>query len=728
VNKSSILSDFIPGVLAGTINAIVCIVSAMALAALIFTGPLADYLSQGIGILLMGTVIFAILSAITSTYPLIFNAPQDIPIAILALMAATIVSGPNNNLTGEQAYQFIFVAIGLTSLIVGIFFYILGKFKLGELVRYIPFPVVGGFLAGTGWLIVKFAFTMMTDLDLNIPNMLIIFNNDVFILWFPGFVFAVFLLIANRYFNHYLLTPGILFGSIILFYIIMFAQGFNYTILEKNGYLLGPFPDGGLFPGLPTKYVYSFQWDLFFVHLPAIGTMMILNAVSVLFNYSGLELIVKEDFDLNKELRLTGYNNIIAGLAGTPAGYMTLSETSMSYNLGARSRLPSIIVALFCLITLVFGAKILSIFPKIILGGLLLNLGLEFLMEWLYDTKKRLQKTDYFVIVLILIVIGSIGFLEGIIIGLLLSIALFVINYSKVEVIKHQLTGKTFSSNVERSNHLKQILVDNGEEINILPLQGFIFFGTANRLLQKVQERLDRQELITMRYLVFDFRQVTGLDSSAINSLNKLQIMAENSKFKVLFCGLNIEMESQMKIEGLFSEDNHYIMVFDDLDHGLEWCEEQIINKVKPHMNDLAGLNDGYSFKNKFHSIEEYFETKKISAGTILIKQGKNPGGITFIESGEITVELKTDSDKTIRLKTLGPGTVIGEVSLYLGTKASASVLTNTDCTVFFLSQDNFNKMNLEAPEKAADLHSYIVKLLSDRLADSNATIKALMH
>ena len=728
MNKSSILSDFIPGVLAGTINAIVCIVSAMALAALIFTGPLADYLSQGIGILLMGTVIFAILSAITSTYPLIFNAPQDIPIAILALMAATIVSGPNNNLTGEQAYQFIFVAIGLTSLIVGIFFYILGKFKLGELVRYIPFPVVGGFLAGTGWLIVKFSFTMMTDLDLNIPNMLIIFNNDIFILWFPGFVFAVFLLIANRYFNHYLLTPGILFGSIILFYIIMFAQGFNYTILEKNGYLLGPFPDGGLFPGLPTKYVYSFQWDLFFVHLPAIGTMMILNAVSVLFNYSGLELIVKEDFDLNKELRLTGYNNIIAGLAGTPAGYMTLSETSMSYNLGARSRLPSIIVALFCLITLVFGAKILSIFPKIILGGLLLNLGLEFLMEWLYDTKKRLQKTDYFVIVLILIVIGSIGFLEGIIIGLLLSIALFVINYSKVEVIKHQLTGKTFSSNVERSNHLKQILVDNGEEINILPLQGFIFFGTANRLLQKVQERLDRHELITMRYLVFDFRQVTGLDSSAINSLNKLQIMAENSKFKVLFCGLNIEMESQMKIEGLFSEDNHYIMVFDDLDHGLEWCEEQIINKVKPHMNDLAGLNDGYSFKNKFHSIEEYFETKKISAGTILIKQGKNPGGITFIESGEITVELKTDSDKTIRLKTLGPGTVIGEVSLYLGTKASASVLTNTDCTVFFLSQDNFNKMNLEAPEKAADLHSYIVKLLSDRLADSNATIKALMH
>ena len=351
---------------------------------------------------------------------------------------------------------------------------------------------------------------------------------------------------------------------------VMFSRGFSYTALEANGHLLGPFPDGGLFPGMPFEYVSRFRWDLFIVHLPAIGTMMILNAVAVLFNYSGLELIVKEDFDLDKELRLTGYNNMVAGLAGTPAGYITLSETSMSYNLGARSRLPSIVVAVFCTVTLIFGAKVLSIFPKVILGGLLLNLGLEFLMEWLYDTRKRLQKTDYTVIALILIVIGSIGFLEGIVLGLLMSIMLFVINYSKVEVIKYQLTGRTFSSNVERSSHLKQILDDHGDEIYILPLQGFIFFGTANRLLQQVQMRLEDSDLGPLHYLVFDFRHVTGLDSSAINSFNKLQIMAENSRFRVLLCGLQAEMESQLKIEGLISNDNTIIQVFVDLDHGLE--------------------------------------------------------------------------------------------------------------------------------------------------------------
>ncbi|MEC8914886.1 MAG: cyclic nucleotide-binding domain-containing protein [Candidatus Neomarinimicrobiota bacterium] len=427
-------------------------------------------------------------------------------------------------------------------------------------------------------------------------------------------------------------------------------------------------------------------------------------------------------------MRLTGYNNMVAGLAGTPAGYMTLSETSMSYNLGARSRLPSIVVAVFCTVTLIFGAKVLSIFPKVILGGLLLNLGLEFLMEWLYDTRKRLQKTDYTVIALILIVIGSIGFLEGIVLGLLMSIVLFVINYSKVEVIKYQLTGKTFSSNVERSSHLKQILDDHGDEIYILPLQGFIFFGTANRLLQQVQMRQEDSDRGPLHYLVFDFRHVTGLDSSAINSFNKLQIMAENSRFRVLLCGLQAEMESQLKIEGLISNDNTIIQVFDDLDHGLEWCEEQIILTVLPDAGDVARTDKGDSFKEKFPQIAEYFDTRKIPAGTAIINQGENPGGITFIESGQITVELKTNTGKKIRLKTLGPGTVVGEVSLYLGTKASASVLANTECKVFFLARENFERMNLEAPEKAAELHSYIVKLLSDRLAGSNATIQALMR
>ena len=728
MTKDSAVSDFIPSLIAGTINGIIFVVSAMALAALIFTGPLSSYLPQGIGILLVGSVIFALFSALTATYPLILIAPQDIPIAILALMAASLGAGISGQMTAEEAYQFIFVAIGITSVLVGLFFWILGRFKLGKLVRFIPFPVVGGFLAGTGWLIVKFSFTMMTDMDLTLANVGRFIDSGTLLQWLPGLVFAVVLLLAGRRFSHYFLTPGILAGSIILFYGIMFAQGFTFGELENRGFLLGPFPEGGLFPGLPFQYVPDFRWDLFIVHLPAIATMMILNAISILFNYSGLELIVKEDFDLDKELRLTGYSNILVGLAGTPAGYLTLSETSMAYNIGARSRLPSIIVAIFCGIALLVGAQVLSIFPKVILGGLLLNLGLEFLVEWLVDTWKRLHKSDYLVILLILIVIGTVGFLEGIVIGLLMSIVLFVINYSKVEVIKYELTGKTFNSNVERSEHLRKILEDNGDQIFILPLQGFIFFGTANRLLQRVLDRIESAAADPLKYLLFDFRQVTGLDSSVVNSFNKLKIMAENHQFQVLLCGLSEDIAGQLKTEGLIPDDSNIIQTFVDLDHGLEWCEEQIIQSVLKDSDAVARPWDNNVFRTMFTQISGYLEDRDVPADTVIIEQGKNPGGIYFLESGHITVKLDSGAGKQIRLKTLGPGTVVGEVSLYLGSKASASVVTDVDCRINYLSRENFKKMNLEAPEKATELHTYVVKLLSDRLAESNATIQALFR
>ena len=728
MTKDSTVSDFIPSLIAGTISGIIFVVSAMALAALIFTGPLSPYLPQGIGILLVGSIIFALFSALTATYPLILSAPQDIPIAILALMAVSIGADINGQMVAEEAFQFIFVAIGVTSVLVGLIYWILGRFRLGKLVRFIPFPVVGGFLAGTGWLIVKFSFTMMTDMDLTLVNLEHFIESHILFQWFPGLVFAVVMLLAGRRFSHYLLTPGILTGSIILFYGIMFTQGFTFGELENKGFLLGPFPEGGLFPGFPFQYVPDFRWDLFLVHLPAIATMMILSAISVLFNYSGLELNVKEDFDLDKELRLTGYSNILAGIAGTPAGYLTLSETSLAYNIGSRSRLPSLIVAIFCGIALLVGAQILSIFPKVILGGLLLNLGLEFLVEWLVDTWKRLHKSDYLVIVLILIVIGTVGFLEGIVIGLLMSIALFVINYSKVEVVKYELTGKTFNSNVERSEYLRKILDDNGDQIFILPLQGFIFFGTANKLLQRVLDRIENDTRNSMKYLLSDFRQVTGMDSSAVNSFNKLKIMAENHKFQVLLCGLDQDINEQLLIEGLIPDDSNLIQTFVDLDHGLEWCEEKIIQTVLKDSGDLDSLRDNSQFRNMLSDISEYLEEQDVPADMVIIEQGEKAGGIYFLESGHFTVRLDSGKGEQIRLKTLGPGTVVGEVSLYLGSKASASVVTDVDCRIYYLSKENFKKLQLKAPEKTTMLHSYVVKLLSDRLAESNATIQALLR
>ena len=727
MSENQVKSNIVPSIIAGVIGGIIKIVAAMAFSALIFTGTLAAYLPQGIGIVLFGFLLFAVISTFTASYPVNINTPQDIPIAIIALIATTVMATNGKDWDAETTFQFIFVTIALTSILVGIFFFILGTLKLGKLVRFIPYPVVGGFLAGTGWLIVKFAFIMTAGMGLSLDNVVSLFDQATLHKWFPGLIFGLIMLISSRYTKHYLLIPVLIAIGITSFYAIMFFYGFSYTDLESNGYLLGPFPEGGLFQGLPLKYLSDFKWSIFLEQLPAIGTMMILNSISVLFNYSGLEIIIKKDLDLDQELKTTGIGNIIAGLGGAPPGHLSLGGTLLSISIGSKSKLTNIVIALLCALTLFFGSEVLSFFPRIILGGLLFNLGLSFLVDWLYSTWSRVPKTDYTIILLIFLVIGTVGFLEGVITGLLMSVVLFVVSYSKVEIIKHELTGKTFHSNVERSESLKNIIDDSGDQTLILPLQGFIFFGSANRLLERIKLHLQSQNEINLKYLVFDFKQVTGVDSSTINSFNKLRILAELDNFQVLFCNLTPQIISQFEAEGLFADSMDLFLKFDDLDHGMEWCEEQIISETTISSNkQKEEIDEIKLFEEKFADLLIYFESKDINQNTTFIEQGNDPEGLYFIKSGRVTVELLSSNNK-IRLKSMGTGTVVGEVSLYLKTQATASVISNTACKTYFLSHENFEKLNKEDPERAAELHTYIVKLLSDRLAKSNATIQALM-
>ena len=727
MSENQVKSNIVPSIIAGVIGGIIKIVAAMAFSALIFTGTLAAYLPQGIGIVLFGFLLFAVISTFTASYPVNINTPQDIPIAIIALIATTVMATNGKDWDAETTFQFIFVTIALTSILVGIFFFILGTLKLGKLVRFIPYPVVGGFLAGTGWLIVKFAFIMTAGMGLSLDNVVSLFDQATLHKWFPGLIFGLIMLISSRYTKHYLLIPVLIAIGITSFYAIMFFYGFSYTDLESNGYLLGPFPEGGLFQGLPLKYLSDFKWSIFLEQLPAIGTMMILNSISVLFNYSGLEIIIKKDLDLDQELKTTGIGNIIAGLGGAPPGHLSLGGTLLSISIGSKSKLTNIVIALLCALTLFFGSEVLSFFPRIILGGLLFNLGLSFLVDWLYSTWSRVPKTDYTIILLIFLVIGTVGFLEGVITGLLMSVVLFVVSYSKVEIIKHELTGKTFHSNVERSESLKKIIDDSGDQTLILPLQGFIFFGSANRLLERIKLHLQSQNEKNLKYLVFDFKQVTGVDSSTINSFNKLRILAELDNFQVLFCNLTPEIISQFEAVGLFADSMDLFLKFDDLDHGMEWCEEQIISETTIGSNkQKEEIDEIKLFEEKFADLLIYFESKDINQNTTFIEQGNDPEGLYFIKSGRVTVELLSSNNK-IRLKSMGTGTVVGEVSLYLKTQATASVISNTACKTYFLSHENFEKLNKEDPERAAELHTYIVKLLSDRLAKSNATIQALM-
>ena len=125
------------------------------------------------------------------------------------------------------------------------------------------------------------------------------------------------------------------------------------------------------------------------------------------------------------------------------------------------------------------------LFPRAILGGVLMYLGGSFLVEWLYDAYFKIPKLDYLVVVLILLVIAAFGLLWGMAVGILVSILLFVLKYSQILVIRQEFPGNVFRSSTDRSVAENLLLRELGDRVLVFRLQGYIFFGTGFQLFKE---------------------------------------------------------------------------------------------------------------------------------------------------------------------------------------------------------------------------------------------------
>lgn len=139
-------------------------------------------------------------------------------------------------------------------------------------------------------------------------------------------------------------------------------------------------------------------------------------------NVSGLELVAQHKIDTNRELKIAGAINLILGLSGGILSFQSLSKSVLSHKIGKPGRLTTLIDAGVFMIVPLFGISHLAYFPKAILGGLLLFLGLSLLIKWVYVAWSKLSKFDYSVVQLIWIVSSTIGFLQGVTLGWLLVV------------------------------------------------------------------------------------------------------------------------------------------------------------------------------------------------------------------------------------------------------------------------------------------------------------------
>ncbi len=468
-------------------------------------------------------------------------------------------------------------------------------------------------------------------------------------------------------------------------------------------------------------------------NIDKIATILVLSIISLLLNASALEVTVKQDIDLNRELQAAGWANLVGGLGGSSVGYQALGMSALAHRLGAKSRLVNIISASICGLALFFGASVISYFPKPVLGGMIFFLGLSFLVEWLIDSYKALPLLDYLLVWAILGIIATVGFLEGVAAGVFIAAILFVISYSRINAFKNMLNGSIYHSNVDRPKVHRDLLHERGSEIFILRLQGYLFFGTIQNILEKIRQRIQDKNQVPLRYLILDFHRVTRVDSSAVFGITRLKQLTQANKILMVWTHVAQDIVNQMERGGLHDQHDDTFLIQESLDEGVEWCENKIL--AREGINDLTGVIERVEsqLKRAFPGLQgvdrlmQYLEKRKVDVGEYLMKQDDPSDDMYFVESGLVSVELELPNGRRMRLRSIRGGATVGEIGIYLGGTRTASVVASRPSTVYRLSLQSLEKMREKDPEIAALFHEWIARLLAERVAESNRMFEALM-
>ena len=717
---------------AGVIIGAVEVVLAVAFAAFIFGGSLVRNLGDGIGLYLVAAALTLGFLALKAGGRGVVGSVQDAAAAVLAVVAATTayrvsqlaLEAQRAGLTGFERPDVFLTVIGATLLVTvscGVVFYALGRFRAGNLVRFVPYPVVGGFLAGTGWLLFKGGIYVAAGVEVHFRTFDLLFNWVTLRHWAPAFAFGVILLVAVRQVKKPLVIPAVIAVGLVAFAIGMLVTGSSLDAAKEGRWLLGPFESARLWQPWTLRALSGADWSAVLSQWRGIVTAVFVATIAILFNISGTEVVLHRDLDTNRELRDAGLLNVVSGGLGGIPGYHALSLTALAERMSVNAKVAGLIAASVPLAGVIFGASVIELIPRMIVGGVLVFLGLAFMVEWLWDKRKVLPPLEYGVVLVILAVIIGRGYLDGVVVGLVLAVVLFAVSYGRVELVREVAFGDTYHSNVDRPPAQRALLRQMGDRVQILRVNGFVFFGSANGLLERIRKRVEASPL---RFMVIDLRRVTGVDSSAVVSFVKVVHLAEAHGFELVFTGATDAVRRQLARGGVVQTD---VVRFEpDLDRGLQRCEEGLLAEAAQAETADSTEGDGV-VAGMPAGLDPYLERVELAEGTTLIHQDEAPGDVFVLESGRLRVETLTAEGTRMRLRTLRPGVVVGEVALYTGVPRTADVVTETPAVVLRLSAEAISRIEASEPELAARLHRWLAWTLADRLGDTLRTFDAML-
>ncbi len=717
--------------LAGVISAVVQIAYCISFSALIFQGNLASGFSLGLAALIMGTAVTGVVIALTSTLSPANGGPDSPAVAVMSVLAGSIAAAlAAKGASTTEIIVNVLVALSVSTLLTGVLLYGIGALKLGQWLRFIPYPVIGGFLAGSGLLLITGGMEVVsqTNLTLSPSSWQILYSPVYAPQILVGALFAISIPLVGRWVPSFLALP--LAFVAFLFVLDLGLFGFVKDESVRSGWFLPSLGALSLWWPIAAILRQQVDWGIIAQSGAEIGSVCAIMAIALLLDVSSLEVARQKSADLDKEFRTNGLANMLASVVGGFAGSLSMNGCLLLDESGAMTRWAGTIVGVVCALILFSGVDIGSLVPKAILGGMLAYLGVMILAELAASPAQRSSWVDWALAIAIMLVICNFGYFMGVMLGVIAACLMFALSYSRIGVVRRHLTRQEFSSNVERAPEQSKLLRQEGSRVHVFWLSGFIFFGSSNGLFERIRRAIDAQIEKPVGYVLLDFSAVPGLNSSALLSLVKLRHYCDEHGVALAFSGLTDVMQVGFQRAGFFGSDSAH-QVFGSRNEGLEWCEDMLL------MHHEVGEASIHSFETWLEAefggsgdmsrVAPYLERHELRVGEPVFRQGEPSDSIVLLASGCVAITINDEQGRPIRLRRMVGYTVVGEMGFYRRVPRTASVIAEQPSVVYRLTRDAFNTIERDDPGAASAFHKLIIRLLADRLEFANREISALV-
>jgi SulP family sulfate permease len=712
-------------VFGGSVASILTITYGLSYAVLIFSGPLAPLLPYGIAATFISSCIAAAVLALGSSFPFAVAGPDSTTAAVTAILAATTAEHLIQNNPSAPLLGPVLVTLSGATVVTGLVLCGFGMSRLGRAIRYVPYPVIGGFLGATAVLIMLGAVNVITGHRLQWTTLGELANRMTLYEMLAGCALALALYLTWHRSRRPLALPAILIAGVIAAHLGFRIAGISVTEAQAMGWTFASPPHASLV--LPWTLVDAahYPWRALPDLVGNLIAVVFVTAISTLFNTTGVEVATHREADLERELNATGIANILTGAFGGYASCISISRSLLNIAGGGTSRLSGMTVAVISALMLVVDPKLLGYVPKFILGGLLLYLGVDQLNKWIIESRRRLSPLDYLSLLAIIVIIVEWGFIAGVLIGVIIGCATFALTASRINSIKYGFDGSEYRSSLDRSLDDQMALATHGREIQGLNLQSYLFFGSANRLYQHVKALLHRHP--ECHYLVFDFKLVTGIDSSAAHSFAQIKRATYDRGIRLLLVNLQSAAEKTLRSSQFISDD---MSVVDELDHALEWCENEVIKRHRGLEQEEGSLREW--FQKILRTTDDADELMRrcqrleFAAGETVAIAGDSADTMHFILQGRVGIMVPTGEGRSTRVRSLGRYTTVGEMGLVTRAPRSATIQAEVDSVLYVLRAADFETLKEDHPALGQKLLTYFISVMAERLSFASRMIAVL--